>query len=93
MRRQRTFGTEELVSRIDETELSEKVAHREFILPQLGATGVSAHEVRDKSGFRVIYGPVRAEDILFLTTERLLPEMRKVRFDLVDRLVLTPMRS
>lgn len=88
-----TFGTEELVSRIDETELSEKVAHRELILPQLGATGVSAHEVRDKSGFRVIYGPVRAEDIpYFLDNGKTLkPEMRKVRFDLVDRLVLTPM--
>ena len=87
-----TFGTDELVSRIDKTGLSEKVGHRELILPQLGATGVSAHEARKRSGFKVIYGPVRAEDIPYFLDNRLTlkADMRKVRFTILDRLVLTP---
>ncbi|HEX7587957.1 MAG TPA: carbon monoxide dehydrogenase, partial [Anaerolineae bacterium] len=32
-----TFGTDELVKRIEETELRDKVDHRVLILPQLGA--------------------------------------------------------
>ncbi|MCE5201399.1 MAG: hypothetical protein LLF78_02640 [Synergistaceae bacterium] len=88
-----TFGTDELVSRIDKTGLKEKVTHRELILPQLGATGVSAHEVRKRSGFKVIYGPVRSEDIPYFLDNAMTVKqsMRKVRFSLLDRLVLTPM--
>jgi hypothetical protein len=62
-----------------------------LILPQLGATGVAAHEVRRRSGFRVEYGPVRAIDLPeYLKTNRATPEMRQVRFNLADRLVLIP---
>jgi len=87
-----TFGTEELVSRINKTGLREKVAHRDLILPQLSATGVSAHEARKMSGFKVIYGPVRAEDIPYFLDNGMTakPSMRKVRFSLLDRLVLAP---
>ncbi len=42
----RTFGTKELVHRIKETRLAEIVKHRRLIVPQLGATGVSAHQVK-----------------------------------------------
>ena len=40
-----TFGTDELVGQIQAVELSEIVGHRQLIVPQLGATGVAAHEV------------------------------------------------
>jgi hypothetical protein len=86
-----TFGTDELVGRIASTELCGVVAHRELILPQLGAAGVSAHEVRRRSGFSVKYGPVRASDIPeFTRAGEATAEMRRVRFGLVDRLVLVP---
>jgi CO dehydrogenase/acetyl-CoA synthase gamma subunit (corrinoid Fe-S protein) len=58
-----TFGTSELIKKIEETGLSTVVKHRRLILPQLGAPGVSAHEVKKATGFTVEYGPVRAEDI------------------------------
>jgi CO dehydrogenase/acetyl-CoA synthase gamma subunit (corrinoid Fe-S protein) len=45
-----TFGTNELIRRIAVTGLSEVVSHRKIILPQLGAPGVSAHEVARRSG-------------------------------------------
>jgi hypothetical protein len=88
-----TFGTNELVDRIEKTGIAGVVSHRELILPQLGAPGICAHEVKRRSGFNVVYGPVRASDIkAFLaagkeTTE----EMRKVKFTTRDRTVLTPM--
>ncbi|ETA69368.1 CO dehydrogenase/acetyl-CoA synthase gamma subunit (corrinoid Fe-S protein) [Methanolobus tindarius DSM 2278] len=86
-----TFGTDEIVYRIRLTGLAKLVNHRNLILPQLGAPGVSAHEVKRRSGFKVEYGPVRAKDLPeYLNNHIATPEMRKVRFTFKDRLVLTP---
>ena len=86
-----TFGTGELVHRIEATGLREVAAHRELVLPQLGAPGVAAHEVKRRSGFTVEYGPVRAADLPeYLRTGRATPEMRRVGFGLRDRLALIP---
>ena len=86
-----TFGTDELVNRTIATKLENLVSHRKLILPQLGASGVNAFDVQKRSGFKVEYGPVRARDIPeFLKIGKVTPEMRLVRFDLVDRLVLIP---
>ncbi len=88
-----SFGTAELVARIAKTALSELVSHRKLILPQLGAPGVSARDVARKSGFAVIYGPVRASDIhAWLKAGMKKDEsMRTVRFGLADRLALAPL--
>lgn len=88
-----TFGTEELVSRVALTGLADVVTHRTLTLPQLGAVGVSAHQVKALSGFTVEYGPVRANDIraYLEANHQATPEMRRVTFTVKDRLVLTPM--
>jgi hypothetical protein len=88
-----SFGTSELVSRIAKTSLSELVAHRRLILPQLGAPGIAAREVARKSGFSVLYGPVRAADIpAWLKAGMKKDEtMRCVRFGFADRIALAPM--
>lgn len=87
-----TFGTDELVNRIESVNLGEIVTHRTLILPQLGAPGVAAHQVKKRSGFRVIYGPVRAVDIrAFMNAgKKAEPEMRLVRFGLLDRIEVIP---
>jgi hypothetical protein len=86
-----TFGTDELLRRIKATNLGEVVRHRVLILPQLGAAGVSAHEVKKRSGFKVEYGPVRASDLPeYLKTHRATPEMRTVTFGFRDRMILIP---
>jgi hypothetical protein len=86
-----TFGTDELVHRIEATALHDIVSHRVLILPQLGAAGVAAHEVKKRSGFKVEYGPVRAADLPgYLKTHQATPAMRQVRFGLHDRLILIP---
>jgi hypothetical protein len=88
-----TFGTEELVYRVGETGLDRVVKHRQLILPQLGAVGIAAHEVKAQTGFRVIYGTVRAQDLrAFLANGmKATEEMRTVRFTFKDRIVLTPL--
>ena len=86
-----TFGSNELVHRIEATALHDVVSHRLLILPQLGAAGIAAHEVKKRSGFKVEYGPVRAADLPeYLKTHQATPEMRRVRFTLRDRLILIP---
>ncbi|MCL5884855.1 MAG: mercury methylation corrinoid protein HgcA [Deltaproteobacteria bacterium] len=87
-----TFGTDEIVRRVQSIVLDRIVSHRMLVVPQLGAPGVSAHQVYARCGFRVEYGPVRAEDLpAFLDAGRkALPEMRRVRFGLLDRVVLIP---
>ena len=87
-----TFGTAEVVRRIQAVGLHDLVDHRRLILPQLSATGVAAHEVKRLTGFEVRYGPVLARDIPAYLANRLkaTPEMRRVRFGWKERLVLSP---
>jgi hypothetical protein len=88
-----TFGTEELIRRINLTHLSQVVSHRNLILPQLGAVGVAAHIIKRQTGFNVTYGPVYSKNIrAFLENSRTaIPEMRRIRFSLRDRLAVTPL--
>jgi len=87
-----TFGTEEIIRRVATTRLDQVVSRRKLILPQLGAPGVKAHEVRKRCGFTVRYGPIRARDIPSYLDNHLKapPEMRLVQFRLRDRLALVP---
>jgi hypothetical protein len=87
------FGTDELINRIESSDLSKYVSHKKLVLPQLGATGVSAHEVKSRSGYNIDYGPIRASDIKEYIDAgyKATKEMRTVQFNLWDRLVLTPM--
>ncbi len=88
-----TFGTIELLKRIYLTKLKSIVSHNTIILPQLGAVGVSAYEVSKKSGFKIIYGPVQAKDIpeFICNNFKATQEMRRISFNIFDRLVLTPL--
>ena len=87
-----TFGTEELLDRIQASRLDEVVNHRKIIVPQLGAPGLAAFEVKKHAGFRVVYGPVQMSDLpLFLENGcRATAEMRIKKFPFVERLVLVP---
>jgi len=88
-----SFGTKELNYRIKSVALEKIVSHKKIIVPQLGAPGIAAHLVKKETGFKVIYGPVRAADIPkyvendFIKTK----EMKKVKFPLNERMKLAPM--
>jgi len=87
-----TFGMEELVRRIETSRLKTVVTHRELILPQLSAPGVAAHLVKKLSGFKSIYGPIRAADLPSFLDKgcRANPEMRVKSFTIWERFVLIP---
>lgn len=87
-----TFGTEELIRRLDLSGLKNIVSHRTLILPQLGAPGVAAHKVKQISGFHVQYGPVRAEDLpAYLDAGmKATQQMRIKTFPLKERAILIP---
>jgi CO dehydrogenase/acetyl-CoA synthase delta subunit len=87
-----TFGTKELISKIEEANLLERVSHRRIILPQLGAPGVAAHQVKNETGFKVVYGPVMSNDILpFIKNgKKASPQMRRKYFPLKERIALIP---
>jgi hypothetical protein len=86
------FETHNLVRSIKNANLDRIVNHRKIIVPQLGATGVAAHKVKELSGFRVIFGPVQAKDIkAFIEAGyKATPSMRRIEFPLQDRAKLIP---
>jgi len=86
------FSTEEVIKRIRTSGLDRIVSHRELILPQLSATGVSAIDVKKGCGFKVIWGPVRASDIKKFIESGFKSEegMRRVTFTMAERIVLVP---
>ena len=86
------FSTQEVVHRIKQTMLKKVVNHHQLVLPQLGATGVSAHQVKKESGFKVVWGPVRAKDIkrFIAAGSRTDKSMRQVTFSILERTVLIP---
>jgi hypothetical protein len=87
-----TFGTDELVRRIEFSQLNRVVSHTELILPQLAGPGVAAHEVKKRTGFNVLYGPIQAADLpAFLDAGmKATPNMRRKTFTMYERVVLIP---
>lgn len=87
-----TFGTEELIGRIQATGLSKVVNHRKLLLPILGAPGVAAHEVAKRTGFSIVYATIRAEDLPSYLENGMTasPAMRRLTFSLWERAVLVP---
>ena len=87
-----TFGTGELVGRIQGSGLESVVKHRKIILPQLSGPGVAGYQVKKLSGFQAVYGPVRAQDLpAYLSADcRATADMRRKTFTLRERAVLVP---
>lgn len=87
-----TLSTKQLIGKIKQHNLDKIVNHKKIILPQLAAVGVAAHEVTQATGFKIIYGPVRAADIKqFLADDcKKTAEMSRVSFNFSDRLAVVP---
>lgn len=87
-----TFGTGELVRRVKATGLDRVVSHRRLTLPILGASGVSAHEVGHRTGFKVVYAAIRAADLPEYLDNGMVttPAMRELAFSFYERMVLVP---
>jgi NAD-dependent dihydropyrimidine dehydrogenase PreA subunit len=82
------FGTHQVVTAIKTSWIEQRVEHRRAILPQLAGTGVEAQDVARRTGWRVKFGPVYAEDLpSFLAAGQQADDaMRRVRFTARERL-------
>jgi NAD-dependent dihydropyrimidine dehydrogenase PreA subunit len=78
----------QVISGVKTSMLAEKLTGRTLILPALSAPGVDARRVKEETGFRVRFGPVRAEDLRSYLGAGMKksPEMMRVDFALRHRL-------
>jgi len=78
----------DVVSVLKTSGVEAAVDHRQVILPQLAATGVQTRSVQQRTGWRVVWGPVAAEDIPAFLGNGLeaTSEMRSVQFPWPRRL-------
>ena len=80
--------THDIVSVLKTSGIEALVDERRIILPQLAATGIDAKEVLERTGWRVVWGPVYADSIpAFLRSGwRATAGMRAVGFPWPERL-------
>jgi NAD-dependent dihydropyrimidine dehydrogenase PreA subunit len=85
--------THQVVTALKTSGIDVRVRHRRAILPQLAATGVVGREVTRRCGWRVRFGPVRAEDLpdYLAAREKKSDDMRRVRYGLRERLEMSTM--
>ncbi len=86
-----TFSTQAVIQAIEENNLQEVLTSRLIILPQLAATGVAAHAVQQATGFKTIFGPVKAADLSeFLDRgNHKTAEESKITFTLSERFLVS----
>ncbi|MBU1247324.1 MAG: hypothetical protein KKB70_01390 [Proteobacteria bacterium] len=85
------FTAEGIAEIVRASGLERVVSHRELVLPQLSANGVSANALWKLCGFKGVFGPIRAEDIAPYLAHGADESMRWVTFTLAERLVLAPL--
>jgi NAD-dependent dihydropyrimidine dehydrogenase PreA subunit len=82
------LSNHDVVSVIKTSGIEHVVNHRTLVLPQLAATGIESRVVHRKTGWHVVWGPVRADDLpAFIDTGLTAsPAMRNVEFPWTQRL-------
>lgn len=87
-----SFGTKELIKRIEDSKLVKIVNHRRLILPILGAPGIAAHRVAKETGFNVRYAAIRAQELPEYLDAGMQTSaaMKELSFSLPERAVLIP---
>lgn len=85
-----TFSAAGVIEQVGKAGLERIVSHRRLILPQLGANGVRARDIRKACGFEAVFGPVRAEDLPRYLDHGIDEAMREVTFSLRERAAVIP---
>ncbi len=82
------FTHHDVIAAMRTTRLSERVDHREVVLPQLSATGVERRRIEEATGFRARWGPARLEDLpdFLARGRRVVQRERLMRFPWRERL-------
>lgn len=87
------FTHHDVIGAVRASRLSERVEHRELVLPQLGATGIEPGKIEEATGFSGRWGPARLEDLPpFLDRgAKVTRAHRTMRFPLWERLEMSLM--
>jgi len=82
------FTNHDVISVLKTSGIENLIEHRTVILPQLSAVGIQPHIIYQKTGWRAVFGPVYAKDIIKYINagNKKTEQMRKVRFGFFDRL-------
>jgi ferredoxin len=82
------FTNHDVISVLKVSGIEELVDHRKVILPQLAGTGVESTTIKNKTDWKVIWGPVFAKDIPEFLKNDLKKDasMRKTEFDFTQRI-------
>lgn len=82
------FTTHSAISVLKTSGIEDLVDHKTVVLPQLAATGVEAKDIKERTGWKVVWGPVYARDIPRFTGKKLqkTSEIRQVEFPWVSRI-------
>jgi NAD-dependent dihydropyrimidine dehydrogenase PreA subunit len=82
-----------VISVLKTSGIEDQINHRKVIAPQLAGCGVDQKVILQKTGWKIIWGPVYAEHILdFMKNNgEKTPEMRMVRFPLRQRIEVAVM--
>ena len=81
------FGLDSIISILKTSRIAELVDHHRLILPQLCANGINLFEIRRRTGWSAVFGPVDAADIPeFLKTRRRTEKMMRVSYTVKERI-------
>jgi NAD-dependent dihydropyrimidine dehydrogenase PreA subunit len=85
----------DVISILKTSGIEELVNHRKVILPQLSASGIQAKSLKEKTGWKVIWGPVYAKDIPTFVKNNYKKDskMKEVKFPLIQRIEMALMWS
>jgi len=78
----------DVISVLKTSGIEEIVENRKVILPQLAATGVETKIIKQRTGWRIIWGPVYAKDIPIFMKNKMKVDRKKreVKFPFIQRL-------
>ncbi len=81
------FSVDSIVSILKISRIGELVEHRRLLLPQLCANGINMFEVRRRTGWTAVFGPVDIADVPeYLATRKRTNEMMRVTYTVKERL-------
>jgi NAD-dependent dihydropyrimidine dehydrogenase PreA subunit len=82
------FTDHDVVSVLKTSGIEQRVDHRRVVLPQLAATGIDNKAIREKTGWKVVWGPVEADAIPAFLAQgmKATRALRTVRFPWRQRL-------
>jgi len=75
------FTVDSIISILKTSRIAELVDHRRLVLPELCANGINMFEVRRRTGWTAVFGPVEAADVQeYVTTKKRTEKMIRVTF-------------